>query len=153
MPAPGAQVNVVPQSTQQQAPAPAPDRARAAPPPDGPAAAAAEALALAAVVGAPLAIGAVHLPIVLAVAAIGCLAFALLAHSLRGGRLHAGWLAAALLGVNAWTLLQLVPLPPGLLGGLAPATAALYEAAGAGGWRPLSLDAAATAAQAARGVG
>ncbi|WP_373046609.1 O-antigen ligase family protein [Vulgatibacter sp.] len=114
---------------------------------------AAEAVAAAVLVGAPLALGAVHLSVSLVVAAFGCLSFLLLALSLRGRRLHVGWLAPLLLLVNVVAALQLLPLPPGLVGLLAPETAALYQAAGVKGWHPLSLDAAATAAEVAKGIG
>lgn len=114
---------------------------------------AAEAVAAFTLIAAPLAIGAVHLSVLLAVAGLGCLAFVLLALSLRGHQLHVGWLAPLLLIVNAVALVQLVPLPPALVGAIAPEAAALYRAAGVAGWHPLSLDAAATAAQAAKGIG
>ena len=114
---------------------------------------AAEVTAAIALVGAPLAIGAVHLPVVLAVAGLGTLSLLLLALSLRGRRLHTGWLAPLLLAIDAFVLAQLLPLPHGLVAAIAPATAALYEAAGVTGWHPLSLDPAATAAEAAKGIG
>lgn len=113
----------------------------------------AEAIAAVAVVGAPLLLGAVHLPVSLGISCLGCLSLLLLLASLGERRLHVGWLAPALLAVNAATLLQLVPLPQGLVGLLAPQTAALYRAAGAEGWIPLSLDAAATWAQAGKWLG
>lgn len=114
---------------------------------------AAEAVAALALIGAPLALGAVHLPVMLAVSALGCLAFMLLVLSLRPASLHVGWLAPLLLAVNAAVLAQLVPLPPGLVELVAPRTAELYRDAGVTGWHPLSLDPAGTAAQAARGIG
>ena len=114
---------------------------------------AAESTAAIALVGAPLAIGAVHLPVVLAVSALGCLALLLLALSLRGHRLHVGWLAPLLLAIDAIVLAQLLPLPHGLVAAIAPRTAELYSAAGVTSWHPLSLDPAATAAEAAKGIG
>ena len=114
---------------------------------------AAEAVAAVALVGAPLALGAVHLSVMLAVSALGCVSFALLVASLRGRSLHVGWLAPLLLAVNAFALAQLLPLPPGLVEVLAPRTAELYREAGVTGWHPLSLDAAGTATQAAKGFG
>src|SRR5689334_1427587 len=106
---------------------------------------AAEGAALLAVVAAPLALGTVHVPVILAVTALGCLAGVLLVAGLGDRRIHAGFLPLVLLALCAFVGLQLVPLPPAMLSLVAPRTHALWLQAGVQGWHPITLDPAGTA--------
>ena len=106
----------------------------------------AEGLAAASLVLAPLALGMVHLPVVLAISALAWLALGLLVIA-RGERpLRIGWFGAALLSFAFATALHLVPLPFGLVRFLSPETARVNEIALGPdpGPRPLSLDIPAT---------
>jgi O-antigen ligase/tetratricopeptide (TPR) repeat protein len=105
------------------------------------------------VAGAPLAIGCVHPPAILAAGAVAAVAFAAMlwrrATTDRQVRVPAlGWV---LLGVVAFTALQCVPLPAGVLKAIDPAAHRLFTDTlgdlglyGPGSWRPLSLDPPAT---------
>jgi O-antigen ligase len=103
-------------------------------------------------VGAPLAFGAVHepayVPLLIVAYAAGLLSWA-----------HAHWARAhgeevpavpgrrALLLIHVVVLVQLVPLPPGLLGLVSPGTAAFHAAVSplsAGSWRPITVSPAHT---------
>ncbi|HEY3354968.1 MAG TPA: hypothetical protein VGQ83_17070, partial [Polyangia bacterium] len=108
---------------------------------------------LALVAGAPLAIGCVHPPAILAAGAVAALAFAAMLlrrrETERQVRVPAlGWV---LLAVTAFTALQCVPLPASLLKLIAPANHRLFVDTlgdlglyGPTSWRPLSLDPPAT---------
>src|SRR5690606_21657464 len=106
----------------------------------------AEGLAAAALVLAPLALGMVHLPVVLAISGLAWLALGLLVIARGPKPLRIGWFGAALLGLAFATALHLVPLPFGLVRLLSPETARINEIAlgPAPGPRPLSLDLPAT---------
>jgi len=106
----------------------------------------AEGLAAAALVGAPLALGMVHLPAILGISALGWASFVVLVFTERRERLRLGWFAWALLAFALLPLFQLVPLPAGLIGAIAPETArVLRTSLGADhGLRPLTLDVGAT---------
>ena len=118
-------------------------------------------LRLALVAAAPLLLGSVHPPVIIA-ESLACIAALIL--TLLPGHRGSGWnrayslpwlvlLLAAGVGL---TLLQLVPLPP-VVGALAPAWAQVWSGAealaGRSGWHPISLDPAATALEALRGMG
>lgn len=105
--------------------------------------------------GAPLALGLVHLPVILAVSALGWVALCLLLVGRAGKPLRLGWLSFALLGVCAAMAFQLLPLPFGLVRLLAPKSAALMELTlgAAPGWRPLTLDVGATSAALFKSLG
>ena len=99
---------------------------------------------------APLALGSVHPELVIAHSLISGLGLlALLVFFARSGRQielpRFGWL---LLVASAWTALQLVPLPMGLLARLAPRSAELLGISlaevGTVAWHPISLDPRAT---------
>ena len=105
------------------------------------------------VVGAPLAIGGVHLPTKLVLAALMVAGFglqALLLHRV-GTRVRVGWVGLAFLVALAYAALQWVPLPAGLVELLAPSAHEARSAAAAavGGlppsWEPLTLDPSRTA--------
>jgi tetratricopeptide (TPR) repeat protein len=105
------------------------------------------------VAGAPLAIGCVHPPAIVAAGGVAALAFA--AMLLRRGETERqvrvpalGWV---LLAVTAYTAFQCVPLPSHILELIAPANHRLFVDTlgdlglyGPGSWRPLSLDPPAT---------
>jgi hypothetical protein len=107
-----------------------------------------------AIVGAPLAFGGVHVlsKIILATAMVT--GFVLHAHLLQrgGSRIRVGWVGLALLVALAWSVLQWVPLPAGLVALLSPsahearALAAATVGGIAPGWESLSLDGARSAA-------
>lgn len=106
------------------------------------------------IVGAPLAFGGVHVlsKIILATAMVS--GFVLQAYLLQrgGGRVRVGWVGLALLLALAWSVLQWVPLPAGLVAFLSPAAhearalAAATVGGVAPGWESLSLDGARSAA-------
>jgi O-antigen ligase len=105
------------------------------------------------VAGAPLAIGCVHPPAILAAGLVAAIAFGAMlwrrAATDRQVRVPAlGWV---LLGVVGFTALQCVPLPAGLLRLIDPAAHRLFTDTlgdlglyGTGSWRPISLDPPAT---------
>jgi hypothetical protein len=105
------------------------------------------------VAGAPLAIGCVHPPAMLAAGAVAAIAFAALLRRRRETEREVrvpalGWI---LLGVTVFTALQCVPLPAAILKVIAPANHRLFVDTlgdlglyGPGSWRPLSLDPPAT---------
>lgn len=104
------------------------------------------------VIGTPLAIGTVHLWPVVAMLSVATFAFAALIA--RGRRRHLPIklfpMGLLLLIACVWTGLQLVPLPPGLVGALSPGAGEVFEQVYTGtplsdAWRPLSLSAPATA--------
>lgn len=101
--------------------------------------------------GAPLALGGVHRPTIIAAGLLSCLTLlAVWLHrrpSKRGLRIPL--FGGVLVGLTIFTALQLLPLPLGLLALLAPATRELLDVsvAGAGltlGWHPISVDPGAT---------
>ncbi|MEZ4266321.1 MAG: O-antigen ligase family protein [Myxococcota bacterium] len=106
-----------------------------------------------AVVAAPLAIGGVHAPTRIALAALTLtgLALTMLGQSRRPRSMHLGLTGLALSALLVWTFIQWVPLPAGLVGLLSPASAAArVDAAAALGttapsWHPISLDGPRTA--------
>ncbi len=57
-----------------------------------------------------------------------------------GKRLFVPFLWVPFLVLFGWSLLQVIPLPPVLLGILSPRAAYFYAASDLGGWRPLSLS-------------
>ncbi len=120
-----------------------------------PSEAAAEGLAAAALIAAPLALGMAHLASALTVSALGWLALATLVTA-RGGRLpRMGSWPLALLALSAVIALQLVPLPPSWLAAIAPEHLRItgYSLGSSEGWRPLTLDRPATAAELAKWLG
>lgn len=116
----------------------------------------AEALALLTVGLAPLALGAVHAPVLIALATIGWASLLRLALT-RGRRaLEPGLVGWGLVAICAVVALQLVPLPEPLLRALAPASWALRVDAALlapGDWAPLTLDSMATALELAQWAG
>lgn len=106
------------------------------------------------IVGAPLAFGGVHVlsKIILATAMVT--GFILHAYLLQrgGSRIRVGWVGLALLLALAWSVLQWVPLPAGLVALLSPAAhearalAAATVGGVAPGWESMSLDGARSAA-------
>jgi len=98
------------------------------------------------VLGSVLALGSVHLPVLVVVAA-GALVAAGVA--LRGG---AGWNVPAVvcLALSGYTVLQAVPLPARVVGRIAPANLAIWQRSTAllrepvSNWIPISLDPSAT---------
>ncbi len=106
-----------------------------------------------AVVAAPLAIGGVHAPTRIALAALTLtgLALTLLGQPRRPRSMHLGLAGLALSALLVWTFLQWVPLPAALVALLSPASAAArIDAAAALGtaapsWHPISLDGPRTA--------
>ena len=118
-------------------------------------------LRLALIAAAPLLLGSVHPPVIVA-ESLACIAVLIL--TLLPGHRGSGWsrvyplpwLILALVAGVALTLLQLVPLPAAV-GALAPAWAHVWGGAetlaGRTGWHPISLDPAATALEALRGLG
>lgn len=100
---------------------------------------------------APLCLGGVHRPTIIAASTLSCLtllAVWLYRRSTKRG-LRIPLFGGVLVGLTLFTALQLLPLPLGLLALLAPATRELLEVsvAGAGltlGWHPISLDPGAT---------
>lgn len=118
------------------------------------------ALAAVVLVGAPLAGGSSRPPLTLIVAALGgvALAAALADARDRDERLELNPLAALLLLLGAVTLLQLVPLPAGLVRMLDPEGQRVRDLALRGlvsenAWRPLSLDPGSSLGEAARLLG
>ncbi|TNF38199.1 MAG: O-antigen ligase domain-containing protein [Deltaproteobacteria bacterium] len=112
-------------------------------------------LALAtAIIGAPLAFGGVHVVSKIALAAVVVAGFIIHATLLqRGGtQVRVGWVGLALLAALAWSVLQWIPLPAGLVELLAPAShqARVLAAEAVGGvppaWESLSVDGARSAA-------
>jgi tetratricopeptide (TPR) repeat protein len=105
------------------------------------------------VAGAPLAIGCVHPPAILAAGGVAAVAFAAMLRRRRATHRQVrvpalGWV---LLGVTAFTALQCVPLPAAVVRVIDPAAYRLFTNTlgdlglyGAGSWRPLSLDPPAT---------
>ena len=115
----------------------------------------AEGVAAAALCLAPLALGMVHLPAILAISALGWLALAILVIARGSAGLRLGWFGWALLAFAFLPLLQLLPLPHGFVRAIAPETARVL-AIGLGptpGARPLSLDLPATWTALAKGLG
>jgi len=111
-------------------------------------------LALAsAIIGAPLVFGGVHIASKIVLAALIVSGFLVHAFLLgrQGSRIRVGWIGLALLLALAWTVLQWIPLPAGLVELLAPASheARVLAAEAVGGvppaWESLSVDAARTA--------
>ena len=109
-----------------------------------------EASLLLLAVGPAVAIGGVHHPVQLAATLLSvlCLILVWLYRRPDGRGLHLPLFGVALLMLSGFTLLQLVPLPMGILRVLAPATAEVLRVslgeAGAGGAHPISLDPGAT---------
>lgn len=114
---------------------------------------AAEILLVALVVGAPLAVGSVHAEVRAVLALVVGLALALM---LGDRRAHGGKVAitvplAALGFALVASLVQLVPLPRALLGFLSPRADETFAATvGDAGWRPITLDVAATVSEAGK---
>lgn len=115
----------------------------------------AEGLAASALCLAPLALGMVHLPAILAISALGGLSFAILVVAKGSAPLRLGWFGWALLALAFVPLLQLLPLPQGLVRLLAPETARVLETSLGPdcGPRPLSLDLGATWAALVKALG
>jgi len=108
-------------------------------------------------VGPAVALGGVHRGVQLAGAALSVICLALVwAHRQNSRRgLHLPWFGAVLLGLVAFTLLQLIPLPLGLLELIAPATVevlrvSLSKAGGVPSAHPISLDPGFTLVEAAK---
>lgn len=103
-----------------------------------------------------LALGGVHRATIAGVAFLSAMAMGLLWWSYRAIRrsLQVPWFGWVLLGVSAYTALQLVPLPLGLLERIAPATAATlrvsWSALGLPRYHPISLNSAATLLEVAK---
>jgi len=106
------------------------------------------------IIGAPLAIGGVHVDTQIALASLTLVAFVGVAARLHreGREIFVGWVGVALLGALAWGFAQWLPWPAALVEVLAPASFEARAAAAAltGGappqWMPLALDAGRTAA-------
>lgn len=106
-----------------------------------------------ALVAAPLAIGGVHAPTRIALAALTLVGLALtvLGQQRRPRSMHLGLAGLALSALLVWTFIQWVPLPAGLVALLSPGSAAArVDAAAALGipapsWHPISLDGPRTA--------
>jgi len=103
------------------------------------------------------AIGAVHLPVLLLVAALAAVAFAVaLWRPLRDLRMREVVPALIAFGLAAYTLLQAVPLPISVLTGLAPSSADVWKrcllASGEGElrWGSISLDPGASVVEAVK---
>ncbi|MCK5799777.1 MAG: hypothetical protein KAI47_21455, partial [Deltaproteobacteria bacterium] len=100
--------------------------------------------------GAPLAIGAVHVATIVTLAIIAVLLLGALALRTRhsGDKIAVPWFGAILFGLAAWTAFQALPLPWTLLATIAPKTAAVLEVAfGATArpaWHAMSLAPTAT---------
>jgi tetratricopeptide (TPR) repeat protein/O-antigen ligase len=110
-----------------------------------------EAVVAVLLLAAPLAIGTVHLWTVLGMLLLAALAFGLLLWRTRrhGNGLKLFPLGLVLLVAAAWTALQLVPLPPGVVAALSPGAGDALETARAGtplagDWQPLSQSAPST---------
>ena len=98
-------------------------------------------------VGTPLALGGVHHAVIVLAALVACATTIALWLHRRPAGVELTRFAAILLAVTAFTALQLVPLPLGLLRLLAPATAQVLEVSLAGSlpaFHPISLDPGAT---------
>lgn len=98
-------------------------------------------------VGTPLALGGVHKVTIVVAALVACVTMAALWLYRRPAGIEVTRFGAILLGVTAYTLLQLVPLPVGLLRVIAPATVEVLEVSLAGfmpSFHPISLDPGAT---------
>jgi len=96
-----------------------------------------------------LAIGGVHSWVSVTAAMLASVAMALLITHQRSRKhpLELPWFGAVLLGVTAWTALQMVPLPMGLLKLIAPTTAEVINVSLATfkpSWHAISLDPGAT---------
>src|SRR5690606_39752736 len=87
----------------------------------------AEGLAAASLVLAPLALGMVHLPAVLAVSSLAWLSLAVLVTSRGREPLRIGWFGGALLALAFATALHLIPLPFAAIRLLSPETARILE--------------------------
>ncbi len=101
--------------------------------------------------GTPLALGGVHKPVILLACLVSCLTLGCLFHHRRSThrKLRVTWFGLLLMGLTAYTVLQIVPLPQKLLSLLAPNTLAVLKSSlagipGAMGWHPISLDPGAT---------
>lgn len=113
-----------------------------------------EGLLALALIGAPLAIGSVHVEAQIALASLTLVAFIVVAARLHreGREVFVGWIGCALLGALAWGFLQWLPWPAALVEVLAPASfearaaAAALSGGAAPDWMPLALDAGRTAA-------
>lgn len=115
----------------------------------------AEGLAAASLVLAPLALGMVHLPAVLAVSSLAWLSLAVLVTSRGREPLRIGWFGGALLALAFATALHLIPLPFAAIRLLSPETARILEITLGPdpGFRPLSLDLPATWAALVKALG
>ena len=116
-----------------------------------------EAALLVLALGPTLALGGVHRGVQLAGAALSvvCLALVWIHRRSHGRDLHLPWFGAVLLGLLVFNLLQLIPLPMGLLRLLAPATVQVLEvslskAGGVPTSHPISLDPGFTLLEAAK---
>ena len=104
--------------------------------------------------GAPLAAGSVHAPVVAVMCGLSAACLLLLARgrALQRRRVAPGWAPWVMGAAAAWSFLQAVPLPVGLVRWLSPRVAELWEVmevAPPGAWVPLSgapLDTAVAAA-------
>jgi len=107
-----------------------------------------------AVIAAPLAIGSVHVLAQIALAGVLLVAFAGASWQLsrEGREVRVGWVGMGLLVALAWSFLQWLPLPAGLVEVLSPnawearRVAAELANAELPGWLPLTLDAGRAAA-------
>lgn len=113
-----------------------------------------EVLFALALVAAPLALGSVHVIAQVALAAVLLAAFIGAAWKLSGDKreVRVGWVGIGLFVALAWSFLQWLPWPAGVVEALAPVSyAARAEAARLAGlevptWMPLAIDAGRTAA-------
>lgn len=106
------------------------------------------------VIGAPMAIGSVHVLAQIALASVLLAAFIGTSWKLsrEGREVRVGWIGIGLFVALAWSFLQWLPLPAGLVEVLSPAAFAARRVAAElahselGAWLPLTLDAGRTAA-------
>lgn len=99
------------------------------------------------VAGSVLALGAVHVPVMVAVGAVGCAGMAVVTWRARGAM---SLPATVVLALAAYTVAQAIPLPTGFLTAIAPMNADVWARAlrpfgeAAPAWAPLSVEPGAT---------
>ena len=112
------------------------------------------------VAGSLLAIGSVHVPVLIGVSvlAVGCGILAMYAHSARTGTWPIGIPAVGIAGMTLWTMVQVIPLPSRLLARIAEKNADVWAYAlsplGEAGprWVTISLAPGATWVEALKGL-